>query len=53
MARECGMHGEKRNASRFLVGKTPEGSRPLRRYMRKREGNIKIDIRELGWECVE
>jgi hypothetical protein len=36
--------GEKRNAYRILVGK-PEG-RPRRRW----EDNIKIDIKEIGWD---
>jgi hypothetical protein len=30
------------------VGK-PEGKRPLERPRHRWEGNIKIDLRELGW----
>jgi hypothetical protein len=40
--------GEKRNAYRILVGK-PEGKRSLGRPRRRRVGNIKIDLREIGW----
>jgi hypothetical protein len=36
---------------RILVGK-PEGKRPLRRPM-CRQDNIKIDLREIGWEGME
>jgi hypothetical protein len=39
--------GSKRNAYRILVGK-PEGKRPLGRPRRKREENIKMDLREIG-----
>jgi hypothetical protein len=39
---------EKRNAYKILVGK-PEGKRPLGRPRRRWEGNIKIDLREMGW----
>jgi hypothetical protein len=43
--------GEKRNAYRILVGK-PEGRRPLGRPSRRWVDNIKIDIREIGWDGV-
>jgi hypothetical protein len=32
-----------------MVGK-PEGKRRLGRYMRKWEDNIKMDIKEIGWD---
>jgi hypothetical protein len=41
--------GEKRNAYRILVGK-PEGNRPLRRPRCWWVDNIKIDLREMGWD---
>jgi hypothetical protein len=41
--------GEKRNAYRILVGK-PEGKRSLRRPRHRWVDNIKIDIREIGWD---
>jgi hypothetical protein len=41
--------GEERSAYRILVGR-PEGRRPLRRPRRRWEDNIKMDIREVGWE---
>jgi hypothetical protein len=41
--------GEKRNAYRILVG-NPEGTRPLGRPRRRWVDNIKIDLRELGWD---
>ena len=40
--------GERRSACRNLVGK-PEERRPLGRPGSRREINIKIDLRELGW----
>jgi hypothetical protein len=40
--------GETRNAYRILVGK-PEGKRPLGRPRRRWVDNIKIDLREIGW----
>ena len=39
--------GERRGVYRILVGK-PEGKRQLGRPRRRREGNIKIDIQEVG-----
>jgi hypothetical protein len=38
-----------RNAYRILVGK-PEGKRALGRPRRRWVENIKIDLREIGWE---
>jgi hypothetical protein len=44
--------GETRNAYRILVGK-PEGKRPLGRPRRRWVGNIKIDLRGIGWDGVD
>jgi hypothetical protein len=44
--------GEKRNPYRILVGKS-EGKRPLGRPRRRWVGNIKIDLREIGWNDME
>jgi hypothetical protein len=41
--------GAKRNAYRILVGK-PEGKRPLGRPWRRWVYNIKMDLREIGWD---
>jgi hypothetical protein len=39
---------EKRNACSVLMGK-PEGKRPLERPRLRREDNIRMDLREIGW----
>jgi hypothetical protein len=44
--------GEKRNAYRILVGK-PVGKRPLERPRRRWMGNIKMYLREIGWDGVD
>ena len=49
MGGTCRTYGEKKVADRVLVGK-PEGRRPLGRYRRRWEDNIKVDLQELGWE---
>jgi hypothetical protein len=41
--------GEKTNAYRMLVG-NPEGKRPLGRPRRRWVDNIKMDLREIGWD---
>ncbi|KAJ4428113.1 hypothetical protein ANN_24127 [Periplaneta americana] len=41
--------GESRNAYRVLVGR-PEGKRPLGRPKRRWEDNIKMDLREVGYD---
>jgi hypothetical protein len=44
--------GERRNTYRILVGK-PEGSRPLGRPRRRWVDNIKMDLREMGWDGMD
>jgi hypothetical protein len=44
--------GETRNAYRILVGK-PEAKRPLGRPRRRWVDNIKIDLREIGWDGMD
>jgi hypothetical protein len=44
--------GEKRNAYRILVGK-PEGETPLGRRKRSWVDNIKMDLREIGWDGMD
>jgi hypothetical protein len=41
--------GEKRNTYRILVG-LPEGKGPLGRPRRRWMGQIKMDLREIGWD---
>jgi hypothetical protein len=43
----CGTHGEGRGVYRILTGR-PEGKSPLGRPRRRREDNIKMDLREIG-----
>jgi hypothetical protein len=43
--------GEKRNLYRILVDK-PEGKRPIGRPRRRWVDNIKIDLREIGWDGI-
>jgi hypothetical protein len=52
MGREFSTNGEKRNAYRILVGK-PERERPLGRPKRRWVDNIKMDLREIGWDGME
>jgi hypothetical protein len=42
---------EKRNSCRISVGKS-DGKRLLRRYARRWEDNIKINITEIGWSGI-
>jgi hypothetical protein len=44
--------GAKRNAYRILVGR-PEGKRLLGRPRRRLVDNIKMDVREIGWGCLD
>jgi hypothetical protein len=44
--------GEMRNAYGIFVGK-PEGNRPQKRPRHMWVDNIKIDLREIGWDGVD
>jgi hypothetical protein len=44
--------GKTRTAYRILMGK-PEGKRPLGRPRRRRVDNINMDLREMGWDCMD
>jgi hypothetical protein len=44
--------GERRNVYRILVGK-PEVRRPLGRPRRRWVINIKVDLREIGWDDMD
>jgi hypothetical protein len=44
--------GEKRNAYRILLGK-PEGKKPQGRPGRRWASNIKMDLREIGWDGMD
>jgi hypothetical protein len=46
------MGEEKKNACKILVGK-PEGKRPLGRPRRRCVDNMKIDLRDTGWDCLD
>jgi hypothetical protein len=49
MSRACSTN-ENRNAYKILVG-MPQGKRPLERPRRRWVDNIKMDLREIGWDC--
>jgi hypothetical protein len=44
--------GEVRNAYKIFIGK-PEGKRPRRRPRSRWQNNIRMDLREIGWEGVD
>jgi hypothetical protein len=44
--------GARSNACRILVGK-PEGRRSLGRPRRRWVDNIKMDLREIGWDGID
>jgi hypothetical protein len=44
--------GEKRNAYKILVGK-PQGKRPLGRPRHRWVDNIKMDLKEIGWDGMD
>jgi hypothetical protein len=44
--------GANMNGYRALVGK-PEGKRTLEKHRHKWEDNIKMNLREMGWGCMD
>jgi hypothetical protein len=44
--------GEKRNAYTILMGK-PERKRPLGTPRRRWVDNIKMDVRDIGWDSMD
>jgi hypothetical protein len=52
MGRACSTNGVKRNAYRIFVGNT-EGKRPLGTPRRRWMDNIKINLREMGWDGMD
>jgi hypothetical protein len=44
--------GEMRKPYKILVGKS-EGKKPAKRTRRRWEDNIRKDLREAGWQCVD
>jgi hypothetical protein len=48
----CNTNWEKRNAYRILVGNS-EGKRQMRRPRHRWMDNIKIDLREIGWDGMD
>jgi hypothetical protein len=44
--------GEKRNAYGILMGR-PNGKKPLGRPRGRRVENIKMDLREIGWDGID
>jgi hypothetical protein len=52
MGRECSTNGEKRTAYNILVGKA-ERKRPQGRPRYRLVDNIKMDLREVGWDNMD
>jgi hypothetical protein len=52
MDRECSTNGDRRNPYRILVGK-PERKRPLGRPGCRCVDNLKMDLREIGWDGMD
>jgi hypothetical protein len=50
MCGACSAYGEVRDAYRILVGK-PEGKRPLLTSRRRCEDDIKMELKEEGWDA--
>jgi hypothetical protein len=44
--------GRRRSTYKILVGKS-EGRRSFVRYNRRWKDNIRMDVREIGWEVME
>jgi hypothetical protein len=49
MGRACSMHGRDYNAYKILVRK-PDVKRPPRVHRHRWKDNIRVNLREIGWE---
>jgi len=52
MKSTCSTHGRNEKANKILVAK-PERKRPLRRSRRRWKDNIRMNLRNIGWEGVD
>jgi hypothetical protein len=52
MGKACSTNGEKRNSYRILVGNMEE-RRPLGRPSCRWVDNIKMDLKEIGWDGID
>jgi hypothetical protein len=52
VGRACNTNGANRNAYGILVAK-PEGKRPLGRPKGGRMDNIKMELRDIGWDGMD
>jgi hypothetical protein len=52
MGRACSTNGGEENAYRILVG-NPKGKRSLGRPRRRWVDNIKMDLKEIGWDGID
>jgi hypothetical protein len=52
MGRASSTNGKTMNAYRIMVGK-PDGKRPLGRPRRSWVNNIKMNLREVGWDGMD
>jgi hypothetical protein len=52
VGRACSSNGEARNVYRILVRK-PDRKRPLGRPRHRWVENIKMDLREIGWDGMD
>jgi hypothetical protein len=50
MGESYGTCGENRNFNTNLMGR-PEVKTPLRKPIRREEGNIKVNFKEIGWQA--
>jgi hypothetical protein len=51
MGEACSRHLETRNPYKLLIRKTG-GKIPFGRFRRRLEDNIKMDLKEIGWDGV-
>jgi len=52
VGRAFSMNGRDKKCMKYLVGK-PKGKRPLIRPRHRWEDNIRMELKEVGWEGVD